>query len=363
MCLKDSARPFMRPINAAVSCSLIFVFAFMTVVAPVVSAQDAQPIFTPSMTSGELRNTQRISLQVNDTNYTQPTIQVLDKDDAKPLPDDRVIKVVADKDATTVVLTWDTIGLPDAEYKIRYSATDQKGAIFTEDYLVSVANNKPIVTIAKTDSGRIIKGTVSRPDVTFAVTVDDVLLSSVDPTIALTPDNAGMYGWSFAVPDSVENGVQKVGVQVKPQSSDGAPATEYVYQDVTLTAPAVVTPPKLIPVQQLPPLELAPTIGQFIAPVIQDISPRMKTTLYGVPVTDLVQDQQDVASAVAVNGNEGSVLGSRQSSDSSASVVAATESGWKFFGIGWYWIVLIVAGAGLAYALYKRRISRMVYSS
>ncbi|RYF28507.1 MAG: hypothetical protein EOO17_04780 [Chloroflexi bacterium] len=106
--MKDSARPFLRPIHAAVSCSLIFVFAFMAVIAPVVSAQDAQPIFTPSTTSGELRNTQRISLQVNDANYTQPTIQVLNKDDAKPLPDDRVIKAVADKDATTVVLTWDT---------------------------------------------------------------------------------------------------------------------------------------------------------------------------------------------------------------------------------------------------------------
>lgn len=358
MCLNTDAQSFMRRLYTSVSCSVAFTFAIMVTIAPVASAEDAQPLFTPSFTATQVRNIQRLSVQLNDPEFSLPTIHVLNEDEIKPLPDDRVIKAIAEPDESNVELIWDTAGLPNTNYKIRYSATDKKGAVAFEDHLVTVANNIPLVTIEKSETGRMIKGSVSRSDAAFAITIDGTLLEDARPMIALTPGDDGMYLWSFKVPDSIRDGIRDVTVKAKPLAGEDARDSEPAIATITLTTPVVV-PPKVIPVQQLPPLELAPTIGQFVAPAIQEGSVRTKTTLYGVPVTDLVQNSRDSANVTAISpGNDTSVLGVQRDAADDGAIVSASESGWKLFGISWYWIALVGGAIFAAYIAYARSKTR-----
>ncbi len=86
-------------------------------------------------------------------------------------------------------------------------------------------------------------------------------------------------------------------------------------------------------------------------------------TLFGTPVDDLIDSGSSQEASVAPVGP--AVLGAE---DTKKSVVAAaskpvevSESGWKLFGIAWFWYVVVAAGAGLLWwlvAVLQRRATR-----
>ena len=234
------------------------------------------------------------------------------------------------------------------------------------DDVAARATTKPVVTVNENPGNRTLRGTVSRTDVTWAITVDDQPFTDT-PTI--TPAPAGtsdLPTWSVAVPAVIADGSHTVSiVATTVVGTDDATSTPLVSDPVT-TMVTIATSPVVPPVEQPPVVDTppenqgditvasgletiaaVPEIGQFIAPEVPTSTLEVKKQLYGVSVDDLVPAGQAGISSV-INGQKaatasvGSILGvdtEGLKSNKNATPVQSSESGWKIFGVAWYWLL------------------------
>lgn len=346
---------YTRQIYTGIGCA-VFMLASLVLYAPVAAAIDTEqtevsPVLEPSITAGDLRNMQTIKLTINgDTTPKASAIRVLDNDDKVIRNDETAVAIVDTTGLTQIELSWDTRLFDDGDYKIQYSVDFGASETYSDTYAVKIMNNKPLVSVAASEQGRKVTGLVSRTDVIFRMWFNDQL-TDISPSFALQPDLEGMTAWSVIVPESIPNGSVTVKVSVTPAIENGALDSDVVESKVTLSKPIVVIPAKPAHViELLPPLNFAPTIGQFVAPAIQQLESRTRTVFYGVPVTDITSDTQpDARSASASNNAQSTVMGvqSNRTGDA-AEIVAASASGWKIFGVDWYgYITLAALGLGL----------------
>lgn len=364
--MKVQDRRYIRRVYAVVSCALVVSLSFVLFSLPVSAnddvAQVTKPILEPSITKGDLRNTQTITLRINsETAPRYSSIQVLDKDNKVLRIDDKNIRVRDTNGLKSIQLTWDTRATTaaeaygDGDYKIRYSAAISRDQSYSEIYDVRVRNNQPLVTIANSEKGRKVSGFVSRSDVEFRVFVDEKSVQ-VSPSFALEPDQTGMTAWSFTLPNSIADGTRRVSIEVLPKIDSGGRWSDPVVTTIKVTTPAVTIPVKPAPIEPaLPPLGLAPAIGQFIAPAIPQLEHRTRTMFYGMPVSDITQNVQGQSSYV-LGGSDTTVLGVQSDKDDDTAVaIVASATGWKFFGLEWYWPAIFGVLAIATFLTYKWR--------
>ena len=319
---------------------------------PVVS-NSHPPVLQTSIKGGEHRNTIAFGLSVADENPKSASIEILSSDD-KPLSP-RVFAESTDG-GLNALLAWQTTDADDGDYKVHYEASDAFGNIDRQVYGIRVINKQPLVTLNDKADGRIIGGTVSRSDVTFQIKFDGTD-KIVTPVIAEKPDENGTFIWSLQVPQDITDGTYTVEVEV---TSAAQARSGFVSNSLTLATPLVVAEPvkndTLIPVISI--AEYAQEVGQFIAPSLPTVP---ETQLYGVKTTDITSNDSAERSILPATKSVGAVLSSSDMQSTARSgmlPIVATESGWLFFGVAWYWwglsaLVLTIA-AGVILNLFKR---------
>jgi hypothetical protein len=311
------------------------------------------PSLLPSVTGGMLRNIAPLKLDINEDHLKSSSIRIYDDEDTIVKKDDVAIGAT---DETGVVnpleFAWDTRQLADGHYSIHYAATDTSDHTTTQAYDVEIANNKPVVTIADTQTGRELHGTVTRSDVVFKIVIDGNELA-VQPTVQLVATSDGTYEWTLAVPEEVTDGAHAVSVWVTP-SIEGGVESDKAERSVILQTVIPEDPEPETPVGPIfPGLDPVEPIGQFIAPLIEAIQ-TVQTKLFGVSVDDLTTSTPDQAGLVSTPSTKQQVLGAEDTkkpvTSGSPAVVEATGKGWHLLGIAWYWwmiSLMAILGAGI----------------
>lgn len=338
----------------------VFVLSIMSGLTISARAEDIdtqKPVLSPSMTGGELRNKQHIHLAIAGDNLGVSHIRIWNKNTD---PASLVNETTSIAGSVELSLDWDTKLGADGLYEIEYSTQDLNDDKTVESHPVSVNNNQPLVTMNGVKTGRDVYGTVSLPDVVFRVFVGGQEYADFAPVLAANPNDDGSYNWTMNVPQQIPDGEHAMTMYAKTIGSEleSAAARMDVKLETLIVVPAPIDPSPVPVGPAYPSLELAPEIGQFIAPVIRPTSDAVQTKLYGVSVDDLTQNSLAQPVAKPSNSSEASVLGARdvrQSSRDFASV-ATTQSGWSVLGVAWYWwLTSIVVGAGTLYIVARNR--------
>lgn len=241
------------------------------------------------------------------------------------------------------------------------------------------------LTVMPTAEYYTISGTVDDAKVVFAITVGDVTVTSAEsqPVIAPEPNEAGAYKWHYTVPSTITAGEQQIKVAAATYAENGDVLR--TLPEVSLALLLTVAPPPtpespVIPVDPpkkddtpLPvvtePLPLTPQIGQFVAPEVGETTLNApiitRTKLYGVPVGDLVQSSsaQRGSSVADASGSQGEVLGLKTASPlvdhaTSSAALAPSSQGWQFFGVAWYWVVMVGVLFAVGFMLVIRAVLR-----
>jgi hypothetical protein len=326
--------------------------------APAHALEDVTPpSLLPSVTGGVLRNIASLQLVINEDHLKSSSIRIYDHEDTIVKKDDVAIGAT-DETGTVNPLefAWDTRQLADGQYSIHYAATDTSDHTTTQSYDVEIANNKPVVTIADTQTGRELRGTVTRSDVVFKVVIDGNELE-VQPTVQQVAKPDGTYEWTLAVPDEITDGAHAVSVWATP-NVEGGIESDKAERSVILQVVIPEDPEPETPVGPIfPGLDPVEPIGQFIAPLIEAIQ-TVQTRLFGVPVDDITDSTSDQAGLVSAPSTNQQVLGAEDTkkpiTSGAPAVVEATGRGWNLLGIAWYWwMISLLAISGAAVLLLR----------
>jgi hypothetical protein len=223
-----------------------------------------------------------------------------------------------------------TDGLSDGEWCWQVRAVWQSSASnWSSASSLKVDTVAPAVVITQTNHAPDFAGTTDTPDVTFTAVIDGVTRTDALFTEASTPDSTGNYIWRLTLSSIDEgnhilviHGVDQAGNSVDTQSTTFV-ATRVDMQQATLP---LVENTQLVFVPPAPPGPLPTSRNHFTT------SPR------GVqaPVQSVASVHQ-VASKTAVTP------------DVTETPLQASEQGWVFLGIAWYWWVVGGAGACIAW--------------
>lgn len=326
-----SLRPyaFFLAVFLATAC---FISGAITVHADPIT-DTAPPVLSPNVKEGEYRNTVTFTLGVADEHPERVSIEVLASDDQSLTP-----RVLAEdtEGGSNLLLTWDTAGIEKGDYRVRYVATDTLGQRSEELYSFKVANYKPLVMLNEKAEGRMIGGSVSRSDVTLHVVVDGTPLNTT-PVIAGTPSDDGSSTWTLTLPETVSDGNRQI--EVWASVIDTEEVSELASGLLAIATPLKVADP---PVDTSIPTvvvitDYAQEMGQFVAPTLPTVS---QTQLFGVATTDLTEGGSMASGAArAPQRANATLLGSdiQSAAGRDAAPIVATESGWVFLGVEWYW--------------------------
>jgi hypothetical protein len=198
---------------------------------------------------------------------------------------------------------------------------------------------KPIVSIDPDLSGRTVTGLVSVNSADFTVTIDGVVRSV---TVTIGGAVGDKFAWSFDLPENVTSGAAhdvKVVATKDGQSSDEANETFFI--PVTPGGGTTSTDTSGID----------PLLEQLRTALAQ---PFVIPNTFAI-ITPSVADGQ-------TNNGDAAVLGTQTAKDPATDqnaktvAVAATENGWKLFGILWYWWLLLLVVLGyLSYRTVAKR--------
>ncbi|RYX78337.1 hypothetical protein EON76_05570 [bacterium] len=306
-------------------------------------SSDAQNIqLEPSIEGGIIRNTQTISLTTASGSVAISHIRIWKAEQGESAI---VVEKTSEIYENELTVQWNTLLGADGVYVIEYSAQDISGKKYVETYPVTVANDEPLVTIGDVADSRTVVGTVSRADVVFRVLIDGQEFLDLAPTITGQLAN-GNFGWNVAIPDKIQNGKHTIAMDAMPIGGGMRSALVEKQVDVTvLTVPALPNTDPMPVVPSFPSLELAPEIGQFVAPVIRPVGETTQTKLFGVSVDDITQSVPAQPSRSQSNTATVSTLEVRdaQRTYSDKTPVSSTGSGWSLMGIQWYWWVAVVS--------------------
>lgn len=228
-----------------------------------------------------------------------------------------------------VLAKFDMTGLPDGNYTIYYLGTDVAGNVSANKSItVTVDTVGPTVAIdpIANDAAKVT-GTIDADAVDLAVTING------QPLVATRTGET----WSATIPAGLNAGSYTIVASAKDAAGNPNPVT------LNSTKTLVVTPPTSLTVIDN---VILPTID---APLLVTRSNSNNRTSLVVPGT-VIEPRLDTA-----------VLGTQtdKTADKTAGTdivaVAASPEGWKFFGIAWYWILLILAAISALWFVIARR--------
>lgn len=295
----------------------------------------------PSLIGGDLRNTQAIRLTTSEP-VAISHIRIWKTGQNEPA---LVSERTGSGNTSELTLDWNTLSGDDGTYAVEYSVKSVTNKDYVETYPITVVNNRPLVAIGDVQNGRELSGIVSRADITFRILIDGQELLNITPEITSGESTNGDSRWTFNIPNEIQDGTRDVtiyatstmtGLVSLPGEKRISIATLVVSTPISNTDPIPITP-------TFPSLDLAPEIGQFVAPVIRPVSDTVQTKLYGVPVDDLTQSSATQPVLKPSNSSHVSVLGARDvyRVDRDSIAVSATKTGWNLVGIGWHWWLII----------------------
>lgn len=324
----------------------------MLVATPSRAQDPSQSAFTVDQVAGEVRNHVTLSIEANRDVMDTAAITVHDDGGTEVLSGHYPTGA---EDKQLFKIAWNTRDVADGGYTIEYSATDRSGAVEKETKHVTVMNSVPLLTLSKVAQGRMIGGGVSREDVTLRLEANGANIA-ITPDIATSVGEDGFYIWRVELPQDITYGKEyafKAVATVQSTGADSSPA------EMVMTLHAA--PPVVAPVTPAPPptatpvLNLALEIGRFIAPVLPKAP---ETQLFGVPTTDLTQETTDKSVTPVPAATRTTVPATQAISETQPTPpLKPSDSGWMFFGVAWYWIVMIaVIVSAIVFAL-----ARVVY--
>lgn len=248
---------------------------------------------------------------------------------------------------------WDTTKLPDGTYTIDLEARDalgNKGPQSTQTLKVMVDNTIPTAAIKLASTATPSAST----DMTFSGKVTTSTVASLkqlelfidgtdkgDITANVKPDGT----WSYTLVGGLDEGDHKIAVVATDAA--GNVSTDTVDSFVTVTVSGYVIPPS----------DGKGTIDSSLAPqpISQSVIPTQPAAIViasTTPVRSNGVSNGTVNSAAPTQTNptsDSSVLGAESSkspatlSASTAQPITPSANGWTFFGIAWYWWLLLLA--------------------
>lgn len=295
----------------------------------------APSISTNINDSQEIEGVLPIKIYADEANPRVYSVSIFDESGA-------VVTGAYDSNSTlnSFIYNWDSTTSPNGIYKIALTARDAAGHETTAYRTVTV-NNPPVeqpqppnVTITPGVDGRTIYGTVSDSGATFTVKIDGVKRSDIVVRIGEKID--GGYVWFIELPPGIAAGVEHtIEMTAHAHGLDSSEARSTFIIDSG--SGAALLPEGADPLLK----QLSVSLTQpFILPNSSDAVP--------APVTAEVADDEAILGAQAIKRPDGD--------DTKNVSVAATNGGWKIFGLYWYWWLLFggVSG-GAAWAVLRIR--------
>jgi len=244
---------------------------------------------------------------------------------------------VAASASLTVFALFNASDFSNGQHTVNVRVTDKAGNITTASRVIIIDNPvvvpdppAPTLTIDEGVQGRTISGTVSDPNAAFSIKVDGVVQDGIE--VRIGSQIAGGYKWSFTLPPGILSDVEHSIEVTASVGGKDAVAESWI---ILLGDAAAGSGEGYIPnASDLLPGQLGESLRQpFMVP----------DTFGSVPFAP-----SDTKTAETDTLNS-AVLGAQTTKDPSADqnaktvAVAATEGGWKLFGLYWYWWVLIVS--------------------
>ncbi|HWV30658.1 MAG TPA: hypothetical protein VN038_13465, partial [Dyadobacter sp.] len=316
-----------------------------------VTIDNVAPVISTSITEGQtLSGVTNIDLNTVEAHPKVYNIRVLNTDGSAVVANG-VAQGKYDENNTTnsFVYEWDTTKVANGTYKIEFSAQDAAGNNGTTIFRTISVNNPPVVeppvpviptvSIDPDLTERMVTGLVSTDSASFAVEIDGVPRTI---SVAITGAAGDKFAWSFELPENVASGMaHNVKVTVTKDGQSSADEETFFIPEVIgggITAPTGSTGSDPL-LEQL----RAALAQPFIVP---------NAFAYVAPTTAGGQ----------TGDSDTAVLGTKTTKDPATDqnaktvAVAATEGGWKLFGILWYWWLLLLAVLGyLSYRIMVKR--------
>jgi len=218
--------------------------------------------------------------------------------------------------------TWDTTQVANGTYTIVFNAVDAaQNEAMPLQREVTVVNTPPppqvlapTMTIVGSD-GVSVNGLVSAVDATFTVRIDGIARPDVVPTTDGQLQN-DMYIWTFVLPKDVQDGYSH---QISMTAHLNGQDSEV--QQLTMTTndtSAIVR------------INDDPLLKQLSASLSQPFTlPSSISSVAPVPILTAPEMQS--------NQKVSDIHASPSNNQSDVFVATPTESGWKLFGVLWYW--------------------------
>jgi hypothetical protein len=316
-----------------------------------VTIDNVAPVISTSITEGQVLNgTANVDLNTVDAHPKIYNIRVLDMD-GNVVVANGVTQGKYDGNNTTnsFVYNWDTTKVANGTYKIQFSARDAAGNSGTTIFRTISVNNTPVieppVPVAPTVSidpdltNRTVTGLVSVDTADFTVKIDGVVRTV---TVTINGAAGDKFTWSFELPENVASGMThnvKVIVTKDGQSSES---------EETFFIPEV------------------PGGGTATTPGLTGNDPLLEQLRAALAQPFVIPNTLAIVTPTTTDGQTGSddtaVLGTQTAKDPETDqnaktvAVAATENGWKLFGILWYWwLFLLLVLSYLSYRIMAKR--------
>jgi hypothetical protein len=317
-----------------------------------VTIDNIAPVISTGITEGQvLSGIANVDLTTVEEHPKVYNIRVLDTD-GNAVVADGVAQSKYDENNTTnsFVYNWDTTKVANGTYKIQFSAIDAAGNKGTTIFrTISVTNTPvveppvpvmPTVSIDPDLTDRTVTGLVSVDTADFTVKIDGVERTA---NVVINGAVGDKFTWSFELPENITSGILhdlEIIATKDGQSSVPAYGTFFIP-----TAPGGGTTTTTGSTGNDPLLEqLRAALAQpFVIPNTLAI------------VTPTTTDGQTSSSDTAVLGTQ---TAKDPAADQNAKTVAvaATENGWKLFGILWYWwLFLLLVLSYLSYRITAKR--------
>jgi hypothetical protein len=316
-----------------------------------VTIDNVAPVISTSITEGQvLSGTANVDLTTDEAHPKIYNIRVLDMDGNAVVANGTTQgKYDANNTTNSFIYEWDTTKVANGTYKIQFSARDAAGNSGTTIFRTVSVNNTPVVeppvpvtptvSIDPDLTDRTVTGVVSTDSASFSVEVDGVARA-----VAVTINGAAgdQFAWSFELPENVASGMShnvKVIVTKDGQSSE---------DEETFFIPEV------------------PGGGTTVTTGSTGNDPLLEQLRAALAQPFTIPNTFAFVTPASANGQTGDsdtgVLGTQTAKDPATDqnaktvAVAATESGWKLFGILWYWwLLLILVLSYLSYRIMAKR--------
>ena len=184
----------------------------------------------------------------------------------------------------------------------------------------------PIITINENLSGRTVAGTITVPDATFTIKLDDIVRPDI--TVLVGAKAGDTYPWSFIVPEDMsKDQAYHVRVEAMKDGVSAEPKTTMFQLEPTPTGGPEITPVKEDPVLR----EMSASLSQPFP------TPKPFTTMF-LPPTD-----KPLRTINAFTPLPTKLLYQEPMIDQHIEplAVSASDQGWRILGIAWYWWVLV----------------------